>query len=176
MKAFTQFLMLSLTAMIATGQSAPPITATLTIDPGYIPLDAWTLNIRTNGQATFTRMFSSQTNTLAFSAEQMSRLSALAASNGFFASSNVFGEHIIDASTRKITVASGNRSNTVEVLGLHNWALPKHKDHTRMVEVVPTLEIWDEVESWIKEDGIIRFRQWDMKDREIARRLQQPPP
>ena len=129
MKTITQVIMLGLTAIIATGQSAPPVTATLTIDPGYTFLKAWTLNVHTNGQATFTRLFSSQTNTIALSAEQMTRLSALAASNGFFASRNVFGEHIIDSSTRKITVADGTRSNTVEVLGLHNWTLPQHKDH-----------------------------------------------
>lgn len=161
-----------MTAVIAAGQSTSPVTATLTIDPGFIPLDAWTLNVHTNGEATFSRMFSRQTNSLTFSREQMSRLSALAASNGFFASSNVFDEHIIDASTRKITVASGTRSNTVEVLGLHNWALPKHEDHKRMIEVVPALEIWDEVESWIKDEGVIRFRQQDVKDLEIAKRLQ----
>jgi hypothetical protein len=172
MRIIGQLVILLLTVPIAAAQSNPPVSAVLSVDPGYNPDHAWTLSIQTNGNATFTRMFSKGTNTLlTFSVEQMSRLSALAASNGFFWSSNVFGDNILDASTRKITIASATKSNTVEILGLHNWTY-----HERLPEVVPSLQVWDEVESWINEDRIIRFREQDKKLIKNAQPLQPTSP
>jgi hypothetical protein len=76
---------------------------------------------------------------------------------------NQYGEDIDDSSSRSITVITSQTNKTIEILCLHNWQLPKDKNHKRLAEIVPLLKIWGFAYKWFVEPHLINFSDIDNK-------------
>jgi hypothetical protein len=174
MKALHAIWVSACLAMQANGaEPNPPISVEMSMTPaGMGSLTHWSLSIQTNGTAQFIPMFEGKTDTLVFSVAQMSRLAELVATNGILNSGGVYGEWIGGAHMRKIRLQSGSMTKIVEIRGLHNWSQPDNSDHMRLPEVVPALQVWDEIEGWLVATNIVRFQERDKRAIEMAQNLQ----
>ena len=155
-----QIILLATLALSATANNEP-LYIRLDVESGMAFDDTWTLTINPNGNTTSRRVFSGSTTNFLLSTQQLDDLRSLVQSNGVLRMGESYGEHIVDACTRTLTIRIGQTQKIIHILGLQNWQLPDYPEHMRLPEVIPALVVWDRIEDWLQEEHIIRFSKWD---------------
>ncbi|OHB65939.1 MAG: hypothetical protein A2V70_19055 [Planctomycetes bacterium RBG_13_63_9] len=111
------------------------------------------LTVRTPGRAV--------RQSFAVSEEQLDVLRDAVANERFFDLDSEYGQTVPDGSTKTLTIIVGNRSKTVLVRYLMNWAQPGHQK--QLSEPARALRVWMVLRGWFSHEQAVDLRRYDQK-------------